>query len=53
MQYPKNLKQIRKIKHLQTQHDAVMTKLYTSLKRKEDFVALMKKSEEYKSKGYY
>ena len=40
-----------RLKHLQTQHDAVMTKLYTSLKQKEeDFVALMTKAEEYKAK---
>ena len=32
-------------------HDVVMTKLYTSLKQKvEDFIALMTKPEEYKSK---
>ena len=37
------------IKHLQTQHDAVVTKVYTSLKQKEeDFVALITKGEEYK-----
>ena len=45
-----NLKQLKIIyeeilKHLQTQHDAVMTKLYTSLKRKD--VASMTKPEEH------
>ena len=40
-----------RLKHLQTQHDAVMTKLYTRLKQKEeDSIALMTKAEEYKSK---
>ena len=40
-----------RLKHLQTQHDALMTKLYTILKQKEeDFVALMTKAEEYKAK---
>ena len=39
------------LKHLQTQHDAVMTKLYTILKQKEkDFIALMTKVEEHKAK---
>ena len=44
-----NLKQLKinyeeRLKHLQTQHDAIMTKLYTGLKQKEeDFIALMTK----------
>ena len=51
-----NLKQLKinykeRLKHLQTQHDAVMTKLYTSLKQKEEnFIVLMTKVEEYKAK---
>ena len=40
-----------KLKHLQIWHDAIMTKLYTSLKQEEEFVALMIKAEEYKAKG--
>ena len=39
---------MKKLKHLQKQHDAVMTKLYTSLKRKD--VASMTKPEEHKAK---
>ena len=39
------------MKHLQIEHDTAMTKLQTSLMQKEeDFVALMTKAEEYKSK---
>ena len=50
-----NLKQLKinyeeRLKYLQTRHDAIMTKLYTSLKQEQDFVALTIKAEEYKVK---
>ena len=51
-----NLKQLKisyeeRLQHLQTQHDASITELRTSLKQKEDdIVALMTKAEEYKGK---
>ena len=49
-----NLKQFKisydeRLQHLQTQHDEGMAKLHTSLKQKEDVVALMTRAKEYKA----